>query len=481
MASNGDGNRKRWSGLRTSVGNMFKSPRTRGHSGAGPVEDTPLPHDGNNAEKPDAMPMIHEAIRANDLIGVGRILQAFPGVVHETDDQGMTPLALAFVHGNLGMVKGIHTAGASPYPSKNNDESLAALATIAQSAPLIRWLSTLHDRSLLNARDLAGSTPLHSAVLHGNLEVTRALLECGADPNLHAHRATNPPTDPPLGTGTPLFFAVDKSLNLSQPPSTRLATVRLLLQHGASLTIPQELDGTFPLHEAVLGGGAPAVQGGGDPDIITALLDHKDAATGQPATDIEIGTVTPRDPDMRGTTPLMYAAGSCSKFIVNLLLGRGADPARVNALGETALHWAGVNEARSTAGVPEAEGIIRLLVEGGRGCLGKVVGVDVRNKLGGTALHGAAYKGLMPNVRVLLEFGADTRIVAEDVHFENLVGVGGTPEELARSQGHFEVAEFIREWERSHPKGEGGGRDGERKGGEGRGREGISGQEDGRA
>ncbi len=88
MASNGDGsNRKRWSGLRTSVGNIFKSPRSRGHSGAAPVEDRPTPHDGNNAEKPDAMPMIHDAIRENDLISVGRILQEFPSVVHEKDDR----------------------------------------------------------------------------------------------------------------------------------------------------------------------------------------------------------------------------------------------------------------------------------------------------------------------------------------------------------------------------------------------------------
>lgn len=70
-----------------SVGNIFKGQWTRTAAGAGPAEDRPTPHDGNNAEKPDAMPMIHDAIRENDLIAVGKILQAFPAVVHEKDDR----------------------------------------------------------------------------------------------------------------------------------------------------------------------------------------------------------------------------------------------------------------------------------------------------------------------------------------------------------------------------------------------------------
>lgn len=421
----------------------------------------------------------------------------------------MTPLALAILHGNLDMAKRLYVAGASPLPSRNNGESLLCFAAANQHAPIIRWFVTLGYPNLLNTRDPAGSTPLHHAVLRNSLAVTRALLDAGADPNVHALRIPAPGTPdtdtstPPPGVGTPLFYTLDKSLNPAQPLDTRLAQLRLLLEYGAYVDIRQEVDGTYPLHEAVMSG---------EQDIIAALLDEgilaptpypdpsKTEQSKNPnnnplpprtksepnptrgTLDINIPS-SPSDPPMRGTTPLMYAAAACRPPLVRYLLARGADPARVNTLGETALHWAGVNEKEavpapsSSTSTPTsdpekcdqnhqsqqekkeqqqqqqkeeeegADAVIRLLV--------RDAGIDVnaRNALGGTALHGAAYRGRLANVRALLELGADRGCVTEGLHYDKLLdGVRGTAEELARGQGHWDVAELIRGW-----KGEGSG------------------------
>ena len=341
----------------------------------------------------------------------------------------------------------------------------------------------------------------------------RALLEGGADPNLHGTLPPDlagPVAETPRGICTPIVYVLDSRWGSSQPLDTRFATLQLLLEHGAALDMPHPLDGTYPLHEAVISGWPR--------HFITALLDHQQqkreaattatttttttTATPTTTTTTTITTATPptttatlptttttpppppapidivpldiinagtllgtRDPALRATTPLMYAAGTGRAWLVRLLLARGADPHAANALGETALHWAGVNVAGTDAGedgmdgMYEVEGggrfgaagegaeIIRVLVQG---C---GVGVDVRCETGATPLHGAAYRGRMENVRALLELGADVRVVARDLHYERLVGVGGTAEEMARGEGFGEVADFIGGWERERLKG----------------------------
>ncbi|KAK4154351.1 ankyrin repeat-containing domain protein [Chaetomidium leptoderma] len=478
--------KKQRQGLRSAVKAIFRNPKT--HTGAGPAHDSPW---GNTAQKPDILPTIHEAVRDHDTAVVDKVLGAFPHELYLTDDQGMTPMALAILHGNLTMAKHLSAANASPLPIHNNGESLMCFAVIAQSPSLVRWLASLYPHNptdthlLLNARDPAGYTPLHHAVLRNSTDVALALLESGADPDQQQQILSGPAkeeeTNPHLpekeeeeekeekaGAGTPLWHVLNNSNKVppsTQPHSTRLAMIRLLLQHGgaaaAALNIPSGTEGTFPLHEAVMGAAAASDddENGTGEEAIGMLLDVSGKG------DIDVGTTVPRDRDMRGSTPLMYAAAMCRVRVVRLLLARGADVGRVNAVGETVLHWAGVNRTSSLKkndGEGEEGGdteggveVIRLLVE--------EQGVDVngRNRLGATALHGAAYCGLMGNVKQLLQLGADTRLVAEDFHYEKLVGLRGTAEELARAQGHWEVAEFIKEREAA--------RKGRREGGRGKG------------
>lgn len=74
------------------------------------------------------------------------------------------------------------------------------------------------DKSLINARDKDGSTPLHCATWNGQLEVAALLIESGADVNAHNENDH-------WGT-TPLHAAAH---------ANQTAIAQLLIDHGADV------------------------------------------------------------------------------------------------------------------------------------------------------------------------------------------------------------------------------------------------------
>jgi ankyrin repeat protein len=65
----------------------------------------------------------------------------------------------------------------------NLEREIIKTAKAGQAARVKELLAT--DKSLINARDKDGSTPLHCAVWKGHEQVVAALLEAGADVNAH--------------------------------------------------------------------------------------------------------------------------------------------------------------------------------------------------------------------------------------------------------------------------------------------------------
>ena len=104
------------------------------------------------------------------------------------------------------------------------------------------------------------------------------------------------------------------------------------------------------------------------------------------------------DPNLRdkdGNTALHYASLNDSKDIVQLLLDRGADIEAKNKKGETALHKAIYCDFKDIF-----RDEVKLLLDRG-------ANIEVKNKNNETALHYAAFKNSKNIVQLLLDRGAD--------------------------------------------------------------------------
>lgn len=125
------------------------------------------------------------------------------------------------------------------------------------------------------------------------------------------------------------------------------------------------------------------------------------------------------------TTPLHWAASWDREEAGLLLLERGADPGVVDDEGETPLHLA------ARKGHSEPRLVERML---------RFPGLDLNakeGKRGWTALHGAAQRGRMDIVRILLDAGAEVN---------PLDGSGCTPLDLARRKHRIDVMELLRQY-----------------------------------
>ena len=212
--------------------------------------------------------------------------------------------------------------------------------------------------SNLEASDLTACTPLHWAVIANVDTVVRVLLRAGADVEARS-----------VGGLTPLhWIASDNDLD---PPghllkSTPLENLELLLAAGADFharTGPELLHST-PLHIAA--------RFGDYPPLVNALLG--------------VGAhLHARDSD--GATPLHWAVMENKRSTVEILLAAGADPLVATDVGDTPLHWA----ARES----ENPAIIELLLEAG-------AKPDIINHVGFTAWDYAQDNAALNNSDVLL-------------------------------------------------------------------------------
>lgn len=121
-----------------------------------------------------------------------------------------------------------------------------------------------------------------------------------------------------------------------------------------------------------------------------------------------------------GFTALHLAAFFGKSDAARLLLMRGADPDAVGTgwMTGTALHSAVSGRHHDVAAI---------LLDAG-------ADPDLRQAMGWTPLHGAAHNGEIRTVELLLAHGAAVDVVDDD---------GITASEMARSEGHDEIAELL--------------------------------------
>ena len=173
--------------------------------------------------------------------------------VSEIDIYGKSPLDICYENANnltsIQMAADLLLAGAAPQrgnfsyfedavttrnPSLRFDDGQTPLhiATIQGQGGVVEYL--ISRGASTKAKDISGSTPLHEAVRYGQSEIANILLKAGANPNAQDS----------LGK-TPLLIICDQS--------SRAEIYSLLLAHGADAN-SKDLYGDTPLHIATMAG-----------------------------------------------------------------------------------------------------------------------------------------------------------------------------------------------------------------------------------
>lgn len=261
------------------------------------------------------------------------------GIIEQVKRGGFTPLLFAAQQGDRESAEFLLAAGADV---NDADASGASALVVAAHSGHGTLAQVLLDRGADPNAAGAGYTPLHAAVLRGDVELVRALLAKGADANT------------PLKTGTPVRkYGVDYALSAAWIGATpywlaaKFAEPEIMrrLAEAHADTRSAIADGTTPLI-AALTGPPPLSQG-----------DRRDRFQ----TELQMAIHAPIEAD--DTVKAVTAA-----------IELGADINATNRSGDTALHVA------ATRGL---DSVVKLLAEAG-------AMLDIKNKRGQTPLAAAA-------------------------------------------------------------------------------------------
>jgi uncharacterized protein len=382
-----------------------------------------------NAPQADGTTALHWAVHHDDL-ATTKALLAVGAKVTATNNYGVPPLSLACVNGDEQIVRALLDAGADPNTTLRGGETV--LMTAARTGRVEPVAALLEKGAKVDATDRKGQTALMWAADDGQAEVVALLIKSGAD--IH-HR---------LKSGfTPLLFAARDG---------RIGVVRVLLKAGADANEAIEtersgrraaLEDMSALMLAVENGhfelAMELVNAGANPNDqrwgYTALQmvtwvrkpNRGDDEAGQPppqgsgkltsldfvrqivAKGADVNARLKKADGGRGklslnkATPFLMASKTADLPLMKLLVELGADPTIPNADGATPLMAAA---GLGCLAPDEEAGTESECIEAIKYLLTLKADVNVVDRNGETAMHGAAYKSLPKVVHFLAENGA---------------------------------------------------------------------------
>ena len=387
-----------------------------------------------NAVQPDGTTALHWAVE-RDAIEIVQLLIRAGADVKATNRYGATPLWLASLNGNAATIGVLLEAGADP--SAASDEGETALMVAARTGKVdavnlllargadpnvkeqwrgqtaLMWaaaegyapvIETLVARGAdVGARSNGGFTAILFAAREGRIAAVDALIKAGADMNDSLPIRKRPPQNappPPPDPGPNVF--------LLAAANAHYELAAWLLDRGADPNAAPQ--GFTALHQVswvrkagIAGSNNPAPQGSGTMDSLTfvrklvakgATLDAR--ATKKP----NMGVTTLNS---IGATPFLLAARTADAPLMKLLAELGANPLLTNEDGSTPLMVAaglGTNAPGEDPGTePEVLDAVKVALELGND-------LNVVDKNGETAMHGAAYKHVPTVVHYLADKGA---------------------------------------------------------------------------
>ena len=348
---------------------------------------------------------------------------------------GETALMMAARSGNVEAVQLLLSGGADPNAKTSRGQSALMWAAAGRHAAAAKAL--LDAGADVGARNASYTPPNRNYAGRQDTDVAK-----GPRPLLKENEAVNPEFfrdlmraregGKPEGGFTPLLYAV---------LGGDTETVRVLLDRGAKLADPAA-DGTPPLllalvkrHEALAlflldKGADPNAAGPGyaplhvasataQREAVKALLSHgaqPNVRMEKPISFTEAfvsGTkVSPGAgwADMKGATPFMVAARTVNVPIMRDLVAAGADPKLTGEDGTTAMMLSAGLGKRANADIgyftwdeARAMDAIKLTLELG-------VSVNATNKDGETAMHGATYHAAHQIIDLLVKNGANLNV-----------------------------------------------------------------------
>ena len=386
-----------------------------------------------NAVQPDGTTALHWAVE-RDAIEIVQLLIRAGANVKATNRYGATPLWLASLNGNAATIGVLLEAGADP--SAASDEGETALMVAARTGKIdavnlllargadpnvkeqwrgqtaLMWaaaegyapvIETLVARGAdVSARSNGGFTAILFAAREGRIAAVDALIKAGADMNdslpIRKRAPQNAPPPPDPGPNAFLLAAANAHYELAA----------WLLDRGADPNAAPQ--GFTALHQVswvrkagIAGSNNPAPQGSGTMDSLAFV--RKLVAKGA-----TLDTRVTKKPNMGvttlnsiGATPFLLAARTADAPLMKLLAELGANPLLTNEDGSTPLMVAagvGTNAPGEDPGTePEVLDAVRVALDLGND-------LNVVDKNGETAMHGAAYKHVPTVVHYLADKGA---------------------------------------------------------------------------
>jgi ankyrin repeat protein len=315
----------------------------------------------------DAGADVHARSRTRPVVTARSAATRRPGAVVVVEEGGYTPLLFAARQGQLRSAQILLAAGAPANDTAPDGTSALVVAAHSGHGTLARLL--LQHGADANSAG-AGYTPLLAAILRGDLDLVRALLAYGANPNTSLQQGTRHARQGKLWTldlrwvgATPLLLAA--KLGLAD-------IMRELAASGADLGT--HLDGVTPLMAAA----GMLTRGFG-----RAGTDR----WGREMDSAEMELALRQDPDQR---PVMNSGIDAIQVAVEL----GAEINAVNRDGDTALHLAAFHGFQS---------VVEFLVSQG-------ASLDIENARGETPLERALRPRAPARLSLSLTDYSDTRM-----------------------------------------------------------------------
>ena len=399
-----------------------------------------------NAVEPDGTTPLHRAVHRSDLKSAEGLIRSGADV-NAVNRYGVPALSLAATNGDAAILELLLKAGANPNATQSEGET--ALMTAARTGVPAAVKTLLAHGADVNAKESwRGQTALMWAAAEGHADAIQLLLEAGAQINARSNAGW-----------TPLLFAaregriaaaktllaggadVDDALmarpgrgrgagagggatgGAARPPARGTSALVLAVGSGHFELAAALLDagadpnaaaqGWTALHHLTwirkpgTGSNDPAPYGSGNMDSLTLVRKLKAHGANVNARVTRRPNVGVTALNFIGATPFFMAARGGDTELMRLLVELGADPLLPNEDGTTPLMVAagvGTHSPGEDAGTPpEALEAVKLALELGND-------VNVVDKNGNTAMHGAAFKQLPDVVRLLDAKGADVAI-----------------------------------------------------------------------